>query len=262
MSNMLSTESTFAVPFLERVGRDRPGWADEKLLAWDAMAFRQAENFIIRHYWTKQGSINVFRITGTDHPQYAGMSWAELLDRGKRMDINIPLLEKNPAYYTDALQTHAGMSFVSLDGINWYVSTDGNHRSCLARFYFHVQHEEQSQLHNVSLSQYETDWSFHHASRDIAEWVAIFNQSGKGFSRLDIQRTATGREDGPGWMMDRFQTQLTVTVHHDGGHASETVIRSASGALHWLQENPLVNLMRAGAGKKRRWPLLDTLLRR
>lgn len=76
---------------------------------------------------------------GTDHPQYAGMTWLELLERGKRMDINIPLLEKNPGYYTQAEQQHAGMSFVSTDGIHWYVSADGNHRSCLARFLFHLQ---------------------------------------------------------------------------------------------------------------------------
>lgn len=31
------------------------------------------------------------------------------------------------------------MSFVSTDGIHWYVSADGNHRSCLARFLFHLQ---------------------------------------------------------------------------------------------------------------------------
>ncbi len=46
------------------------------------------------------------------------------------MDINIPLLEKNPGYYTQAEQQHAGMSFVSTDGVDWYVSADGNHRSC------------------------------------------------------------------------------------------------------------------------------------
>ncbi|MGD2819606.1 hypothetical protein ACP80H_25170, partial [Escherichia coli] len=108
--------------------------------------------FITEHYWTGQGSINVYRIVGTDHPQYAGMTWLELLERGKRMDINIPLLEKNPGYYTQAEQQHAGMSFVSTDGIHWYVSADGNHRSCLARFLFHLQGEGRTQLHNVAQS--------------------------------------------------------------------------------------------------------------
>lgn len=85
------------------------------------------------------------------------MSWLELLERGKRMDINIPLVEKNPGYYTQAEQLHAGMSFVSTDGIHWYVSADGNHRSCLARFLFHLQGEERTQLHNVAQSIYHAD---------------------------------------------------------------------------------------------------------
>lgn len=127
------------VSFTEQVQRDMPQWANDPLLAWDATAFAAMSDFITEHYWTGQGSINVFRIVGTDHPQYAGMTWLELLERGNRMDINIPLLEKNPGYYTQAEQQHAGMSFVSTDGVDWYVSTDGNHRSCLARFLFHLQ---------------------------------------------------------------------------------------------------------------------------
>ncbi|HAM3731457.1 TPA: hypothetical protein IBL10_006030, partial [Escherichia coli] len=115
------------------------------MAAWDAAEFAAMSDFITEHYWTGQGSINVYRIVGTDHPQYAGMTWLELLERGKRMDINIPLLEKNPGYYTQAEQQHAGMSFVSTDGIHWYVSADGNHRSCLARFLFHLQGEGRTQ---------------------------------------------------------------------------------------------------------------------
>ncbi|MCD3648505.1 hypothetical protein KX392_26555, partial [Escherichia coli] len=125
--------------FTERIQANAPAWAHEQLVAWDTAEFAAMSDFITEHYWTGQGSINVYRIVGTDHPQYAGMSWLELLERGKRMDINIPLLEKNPGYYTQAEQQHAGMGFVSTDGIHWYVSADGNHRSCLARFLFHLQ---------------------------------------------------------------------------------------------------------------------------
>lgn len=82
--------------FTERIQANAPAWAHEQLVAWDTAEFAAMSDFITEHYWTGQGSINVYRIVGTDHPQYAGMSWLELLERGKRMDINIPLLEKNP----------------------------------------------------------------------------------------------------------------------------------------------------------------------
>ena len=65
------------VSFTEQVQRDMPQWANDPLLAWDATAFAAMSDFITEHYWTGQGSINVFRIVGTDHPQYAGMTWLE-----------------------------------------------------------------------------------------------------------------------------------------------------------------------------------------
>ncbi|MDI0912866.1 hypothetical protein NEL75_25975, partial [Escherichia coli] len=99
-----------SMPLLARVQANVPVWANEQLAAWDAAEFAAMSDFITEHYWTGQGSINVYRIVGTDHPQYAGMTWLALLERGKRMDINIPLLEKNPGYYTQAEQQHAGMS--------------------------------------------------------------------------------------------------------------------------------------------------------
>ncbi|HHU7610831.1 TPA: hypothetical protein ACUKOM_004843, partial [Escherichia coli] len=70
------------VSFTEQVQRDMPQWANDPLLAWDATAFAAMSDFITEHYWTGQGSINVFRIVGTDHPQYAGMTWLELMERG------------------------------------------------------------------------------------------------------------------------------------------------------------------------------------
>ncbi|HFI1540092.1 TPA: hypothetical protein ACIX0E_005827, partial [Escherichia coli] len=196
-----------------------PQWANDPLLAWDATAFAAMSDFITEHYWTGQGSINVFRIVGTDHPQYAGMTWLELLERGNRMDINIPLLEKNPGYYTQAEQQHAGMSFVSTDGVDWYVSADGNHRSCLARFLFHLQGEERTQLHNVAQSIYHTDRAFWSACREIHNLTDALSRHGV-YIRLQTRRQCVAREDLACWKVDRFSTeaQLTVDDVRAGGH--------------------------------------------
>ncbi|MEF6285097.1 hypothetical protein U9047_14140 [Escherichia coli] len=209
------------VSFTEQVQRNMPQWANEPLRAWDAAEFAAMSDFITEHYWTGQGSINVFRIVGTDHPQYAGMSWLELLERGKRMDINIPLVEKNPGYYTQAEQLHAGMSFVSTDGIHWYVSADGNHRSCLARFLFHLQGEERTQLHNVAQSIYHADRAFWSACREIHNLADVLSRHGV-YLRLQTRRQSVSREDLACWKVDHFRTeaQLTVDDGRAGGHAS------------------------------------------
>ena len=63
-----------SMPLLARVQANVPAWAHEQLAAWDAAEFAAMSDFITEHYWTGQGSINVYRIVGTDHPQYAGMT--------------------------------------------------------------------------------------------------------------------------------------------------------------------------------------------
>lgn len=200
-----------AASFLQQVNDNMPDWADTQIASWDTAAFRRAEDFVTHHYWTDRGSINVFRITGTDHPQYAGMRWRDLLHRGKRMDINIPLVEKNPGYYTDASQSHTGMSYVSLDGIHWYISADGNHRSCLARFYFHLQGYGVTQLHNVSLSHWQVDQAFMDACEAISAMVPALQRRGV-FLSLTARRVPLFREDTPGWKLDTFSTEVTVTL--------------------------------------------------
>lgn len=198
-------------PFIERVLANKPAWADTQIALWSHAGLRQAEDFVTRHYWTDRGSLNVFRIVGTDHPQYAGMSWLELLERGKRMDINIPLIERNPDYYTEATQLHQGMNFVSLNGLDWYVSADGNHRSCLARFYFHLQGYGVTQLHSVSLNQYQVDQAFMGACEALSEMMTVLAQRGVNLALL-ARRLPVARDDAPGWKVDTWRTEVTVTL--------------------------------------------------
>ncbi|MGP0838169.1 hypothetical protein [Serratia sp. CY85251] len=198
-------------PFIERVLANKPAWADTQIEPWSRVGLRHAEDFVTRHYWTDRGSLNVFRIVGTDHPQYAGISWLDLLHRGRHMDSNIPLIESNPDYYTEAAQLHHGMNFVSLDGLDWYVSADGNHRSCLARFYFHLQGYGVIQLHNVSLNQYQIDQAFMEVCEALSQMMTTLAQRGVSLALL-ARRVPIVRDDTPGWKVDTWRTDVTVTL--------------------------------------------------
>ncbi|MEG5901700.1 hypothetical protein [Enterobacter bugandensis] len=237
MSDLHMTEADNGCSFTDRVDRNLPTWAEHQIKAWDLIAFRQAEDFITHHYWTDKGSINVFRIVGTDHPQYAGMTWSELLLRGKRMDINIPLIEKNPGYYTDASVQHSSMSYVSMDGIHWYISADGNHRSCLARFYFHLLGHSVTQLHNVSLSQYRTDTAFMSVCQAVSQLAPALRQKG-GYLTLTARRLPVSREDTPGWKLDTFRTKVSVTLDNvvSGDDIRTFELHSAAEAQQLLRQ--------------------------
>ncbi|BEO39394.1 TPA: hypothetical protein SLF17_002024 [Serratia marcescens] len=234
-------------PFIERVSANKPAWADTQIESWSRAGYRQAEDFITRHYWTDRGSLNVFRIVGTDHPQYAGMSWLDLLHRGKRMDINIPLIESHPEYYTDATQPHHGMSFVSLDGLDWYVSADGNHRSCLARFYFHLQGYGVTQLHNVSLSQYQVDHAFMTACEALSAMVSVLRSRGV-YLALSARRVPVSRDDTPGWKVDTWHTEVTVTLDDTAGNDGEQrLVLHQAGDAEQLRRQLEIQYLKPGA---------------
>lgn len=231
-------------PLMAQVRADMPSWAQIPLARWDDTGFRVMSDFVTEHYWTGQGSINVYRIVGTDHPQYAGMTWLELLERGKRMDINIPLAEKNPGYYTQAEQAHTGMNFVSLDGINWYVSADGNHRSCLARFCFHLQGEGRTQLHNVCQSVYQVDRVFQSVCGKIHSLAEPLSRKGV-YIRMQARHLVTEREDLSGWKVDRSRARAELTV--DDGEVHTVVVHNTAEAERELRR--LTAMLSTEAGK-------------
>lgn len=44
-------------PFIERVSANKPAWADTQIEPWSRVGYRQAEDFITRHYWTDRGAL-------------------------------------------------------------------------------------------------------------------------------------------------------------------------------------------------------------
>lgn len=191
--------------FLTRTDANPPHWAGDIIGVWDDHKLRLHGGFLRRHYWTDQGSINVFCIKGTEHPDYQGLTWHDFLHRGKRMDRNIPMLERNPGYYLETERKKPSMYYNSYNGIDWYIGADGNHRSGLARFLFHER--EMTYLHGVHLSHYEFDEPL------LAVYLALRDElsqhTAQGFYMdLEVNHIHRGREDTAGWKTDTYSSSL------------------------------------------------------
>lgn len=184
------------------VRQDPPHWAGQRLLPWDSDAFREAAAFAIEKYWSGQQSINVFDVVGTQHPDYQGMSWAEFLERGKRMRQNLALQENNPGYYLDDVVKLPTMYYVAIDGSGWYVAGDGNHRTCIARFMFHRM--GRTMLHGVNVESYRTDRHAMEVFHALREAIAI--------KRLPLLvepfREKISRQDTSGWMRENYMVGI------------------------------------------------------
>lgn len=194
---------------LQRVEEERPKFADDILEPFPAELQKDINEFSSIHYWNACTIIDVSQVIGTEHPDYADKSWLNLLQNGRRMSINIPLLATNPNYYFETSPKIPPMYFKSVNG-KLYIGGDGNHRTCIAKFFFHYKNI--SQLGGVSIDEYVIDYDF----KNICEECIAFIQKKRLPLRYEIIRQAVKREDIPGWMKEHFSLKAVITNFSNG----------------------------------------------
>lgn len=181
-----------------------PHWANETLAVWDKEKQQAMEPFLTSKFWGSAQSMNVFRVIGTDHPDYQGKSWLWLLENGKRMVGNQRELQRNPGYYLEVTKKQPEMSYISLDGQRWFVYCDGNHRTCLARF----AHEfwGRNEIHGVELFDYRHDLEL----ANLYEQLLDVNEERQLQLRLTTAQRTVRRDDNPGWMQEYYEPRVVV----------------------------------------------------
>lgn len=129
--------------------KSAPVFAHEKLLLFDELKYLNYESQRI-----DRGTVDLAKVIGTAHSDYAGYSWIELLPRDYRGGYSeedfreaertglqgrlhrgwerLKELHANPGYYLNAKTKHH-MSFYKLN--DYYYVNDGNHRTVLARLF-------------------------------------------------------------------------------------------------------------------------------
>lgn len=191
---------------LDRVAADPPPWATAPLLAWDDQALRRGEPFLRQKYWTNRATINVFRVIGTQHPAYQGLTWAEFLACGPRMARNLALYAENSGYYTTESAKEPPMYYLTRDGgLSYYVAEDGNHRSAIARF--DCWYRQDRLLRGVTVTDLRIDEELARACERLR---ALLQAGGPRLreARVEPVTRRVSREDGPGWMLERYAPAL------------------------------------------------------
>ncbi|WP_447897676.1 hypothetical protein ACFZN0_23575 [Pseudomonas aeruginosa] len=202
MNMQTSTDRNLNFDFVRRQVEQPPAWASEVLLSWEEAYPPEKHAFLQSHYWTETGSINVFRVVGTDHWDYQGRSWLDFLTGGKRMQRNLQALLDNPSYYLQPTERRPAIHYNTLDGLSFYVGSDGNHRTCIARFF--LAEQQKSQLHDVTLNHYQVNDSFYRLYGQLRQQLLL-----QGLPvQIHPERVQLGREDTAGWKMDTYQTTL------------------------------------------------------
>ena len=212
--------------FRQQILAQPPAWAHELLQPWDAELLNQKMPFVRREYWTDQGSVNVFNVVGTWHASYENKPWLYLLEHGRRMPHNLDWLARNPGYYTGTELKKPTMYFATLDGLTFYITDDGNHRTCLARFYFYER--GLTQLHGVTIRQFDVDEAFWQLYQQI---MALIKQH-RLMIYVEPKRELLQRDDTAAWKTDHHQPYL---LWHDDHGTTRLDYEAALKKQAWLQ---------------------------
>lgn len=185
--------------------------------------------FIQSIRWDDHVTIDVNDIIGTQHPDYIGLTWEQLLHEGKRMHINIPLVVSNPQYYWGTRKKLPTMSFNRYNE-KYYVGGDGNHRSAIAKFIFAINGNTKTTLDGVSTTEYKADIETFNLFEEIKA-SAIEKRLPLIFKS---EKRLVSRDDAPGWKVDYFETELLVRNAESNKSVSIKIGQNHTAALDEL----------------------------
>ena len=185
---------------LEKIKNANPEILNREIRKWDDFPFA----FVKEKYWQDAGSVNIFRIVGTEHPDYAGLTWLSFLELGKRMYLNLDLLDKNPGYYRETIKKIPSMYYLSIDGGDLYIGGDGNHRTAIAKAAFFLTGE--TMLHGVTVTDYRIDWKFKEIYEELTELIIKKRLPYKA----DVLSEPYLRDDTAGWMLEKYDLKIKL----------------------------------------------------
>lgn len=131
------------------------------LRAWSEIFTPGLVQFAQRIYTTSHDCVHPKQIVGYAALDHAGMSWKRLMRDGPKMAENLAWLERNPRYYFDGSTPGVPpdpVQLATLDGLEFYVTGQGLHRACIARYL--VEQYPEVLLRNVRVTRYDLRQDF------------------------------------------------------------------------------------------------------
>lgn len=169
------------------------------------------KEYIVSEYWCEKDSVNIFDVVGTRHPDYIGLSWEEFLEKGKRMLMNISLVETNPDYYYGDELKLPRMDFEKIDD-KYYVGGDGNHRTAIAKFLFYLN--SITNLSGVTVNELKYDKELYLAISSCETKI----REQKLPIEFTLKRNLIKRDDAANYKRDYYELTLEIRNLKSGSY--------------------------------------------
>lgn len=194
--------------------------------------------FIKEEYWQNDATINIFEVCGSNHPDYIEKSYFNLLLNGKRMNQNLQMFHENPTYYTDSTLKDPTMYYSKHDD-KLYLSGDGNHRTTIAKAYFHYL--ERDDFAGVKLTEYIID---HELDQAFNKFLRLSKERKRPILVAELLSRLVGRDDGAGWQRNKYELSVKV-MNVLTGNVLILNLQQLTDLLEELEANPWLRMFRS-----------------
>ena len=208
---------------LKEIKDVNPEILNRQIDKWTAPDMR----FVKESFWQDSASVNIFRVKGTQHPDYAGLTWLEFLETGKRMALNLNFFKTNPDYYRQTEKKIPSMYYQSIDGGELYVGGDGNHRTAICKAFFYLTGE--TTLHGVTVTDYRMDNELKGIFDDIMKTIREKRLS----VGIDIVSETASRDDSGGWMLEKYTPTIQIQDYKKNNYV---ILHNAKEAKEFLED--------------------------
>ena len=208
-----SSTKTIGKEFAKYIANNRDmfddyGVLEKKISSYNEL-YGQVKDFIISKRIEFQGAVDIDDIVGTDHFKYVGLSYLEMIEKGIKMDINIPLLIENPIYYFENKPREPNILYATFNFSNAkkisFVEEHGNHRTTLAKVIRALDRSYKT-IYNVKNTIYQVDY------KSMEKFFKLRDELKKYGYYLEVRKKENGlSEDISGkWIEWRYKLVFLV----------------------------------------------------